>query len=96
MSATSKRRGPAGVASEALLIWTVLAVVVAGVALLTAAMHLAVALDGGHDRLPAHPVTLLGDLAHGRLGWPRYATVLLIVLVVAASALAPFSAVEGG
>ena len=88
MSATSKRRAPAGVASEALLIWTVLAVVVAGLALLTAAMHLAVALDGGHEQLPAQPVTLLGDLAHRRLEWPRYATVLLIILVVGASALA--------
>ena len=88
MSAASKRRGPAGVAGEAVLIWTVLAVVVAGLALLTAAMHLAVALDGGHEQLPAHPVTLLGDLAHGRLEWPRYATVVLIVLVVAATALA--------
>jgi hypothetical protein len=59
-----------------------------GLGLLTAAVHLAVALDGGHDKLPAHPVMLLSDLARGRLTWTRYGTVVLLGLLLVAGLLA--------
>jgi type IV secretory pathway TraG/TraD family ATPase VirD4 len=88
MSATAKRRAPGGAATEALLVWAVLGVVVGSLALLTAAMHLAVALDGGRGQLPAHPVTLCSELVRGGVAWPRYGTVVLAVLGGAASALA--------
>jgi type IV secretory pathway TraG/TraD family ATPase VirD4 len=87
MSATTKRRTP-GAAGEAVLIWTVLVVAVGGLGLLTAAVRLAVALDGGHEEIPAHPVTLLSDLVRGRLAWPRYGTVVLLGLLLVAGALA--------
>jgi type IV secretory pathway TraG/TraD family ATPase VirD4 len=89
VSATTRRRGPAGVMSEAVLVWGVIAIVVGSVALVTATVHLAVELDGdSRQHVPGHPVTLIGDLLNGRLAWPRHATVVLIGLVVAASARA--------
>ena len=71
MSASAKRRGPGGTSAEAVLIWSTLAVVVGGLALFTAATHLAVALGGGREQLPGHPVTLFSDLVRGRVEWPR-------------------------
>jgi hypothetical protein len=51
-------------------------------------VRLAVALDGSQQEIPAHPVTLLSDLARGRLAWPRYCTLVLLGLLVIAGALA--------
>src|SRR4051794_33987360 len=87
MSATNRRRAPAGLAGEAVLIWTILGLLIGGLALLTAAVHLAVALDGSHEQLPAHPVTLLADLARGRLAWPRHTTLVLVGLALIVGAL---------
>jgi type IV secretory pathway TraG/TraD family ATPase VirD4 len=88
VSATARRRAPAGAATEALLVWIVLGVVLGGLGVLTATIHLAVALDHSTTKVPAHPVTLLGDLIEGRLAWPRYATMALVALLAVASALA--------
>src|SRR3954447_12183778 len=91
MSATSRRAGPAGAHSEAIVLWTVLLVLLLAGGLLAASMHLAVRLNGSGEHLPAHPVRLFSDLVRGRVEWPRYGTVVLVALtaaVVGAAALA--------
>ena len=83
MSATSRRSGPAGAHTEAIVLWSVLLVVLLAGGLLTASLHLAVRLSGSSEQLPAHPVTLLSDLVRGRVAWPRYATLVLAALTAA-------------
>ena len=83
MSATSRRSGPAGAHTEAIVLWSVLLVVLLAGGLLTASLHLAVRLSGSSEQLPAHPVTLLSDLVRGRVAWPRYATLVLVALTAA-------------
>lgn len=83
MSAASRKRvGAGGAHTEALLLWSVIGIVLLVVGLVTAAVHLGAALDGRGERVPGQPVTLLADLARGRVAWPDHATIVLIGLVV--------------
>src|SRR3954447_20259939 len=92
MSATSRRAGPAGAHTEAIVVWTVLLVVLLAGGLLTASLHLAVRLSGSGEQLPAHPVTLLSDLVRGRVEWPRYGTLVLVALTAAVAGAALLAA----
>ena len=87
MSATSRRRAPPP-PRKPYSSGSSCGVVLGGLGVLTATIHLAVALDHSTTKVPAHPVTLLGELVDGRLAWPRYATAVLATLLAAASALA--------
>lgn len=82
MSATSRKSGGGALLDpEAVLLWIAIAFFVVVVGTLTAAVHLAVALDGGGQHVPSNPFTLMLQLANGDTAWPRYAMVALAAIV---------------
>ena len=82
MSATSRRSGGGALLDpEAVLLWIAIGVVVLVVGTLTAAVHLAIALDGDGQHVPANPATLMLKLAKGETAWPHAATPALIGIV---------------
>jgi type IV secretory pathway TraG/TraD family ATPase VirD4 len=90
MSSTSPRSGGPPLDGEVVLLWSVIALIAGVVAVIVAAVHLAVLVDGTRERLPANPVALTIDLARGRLAWPSGATLIAAALagVIAAAAAA--------
>jgi type IV secretory pathway TraG/TraD family ATPase VirD4 len=83
VSATSRKSGGAGLLDpEAILLWVAIAVVVLVVGTLTVAVHLAIALDGNRQHVPANPFTLMLELAKGETAWPHAATGVLVGIVV--------------
>ena len=69
-----------------LLAWGAFALLAAGVLVAAGAMHLALLLDGGRERVPGNPVALVLGLARGRVRWPADASLIAAVLAVALAA----------
>jgi type IV secretory pathway TraG/TraD family ATPase VirD4 len=63
------------------LLWTAIVVVVLAVGSVTAAVHLAIWLDGSHQQVPTNPFDLFFGVLLGDVPWPARATVVLAVLV---------------
>jgi type IV secretory pathway TraG/TraD family ATPase VirD4 len=80
MSSTSTRSGGPPLDAEVVLLWSAIALVAGVLVVVVAAVHLAVVLEGGHERLPGDPVALVIDLARGRLAWPSGATAIAAAL----------------
>jgi hypothetical protein len=82
VSATSRRSGGASLLDpEIVLLWILIGLVTIVVAMITAAVHLAIALDGDDQRVPANPFTLMLELAKGTTPWPASATAALVAIV---------------
>ena len=82
MSATSRRAGGASMLdAEVVLLWVAIVTVAVVVGTLTAAVHLAIALDGGGQHVPSNPFTLVLQLAKGDAAWPASATTALIAVI---------------
>jgi type IV secretory pathway TraG/TraD family ATPase VirD4 len=92
MSSTSRRASGPAADAETVLAGGALVVVLLAAAVIVAATHLAAWVDGSHHRLPANPVTLIGDLVRGRERWPAYtapiAAAIAALLLAAAGAVA--------
>lgn len=94
MSATSRRSGGGStVDPEAILLAIVLAIVIAAATTVSAAVHLAIALDGGHQHVPANPFTLALQLISGDVAWPRSATPALAGVIALLAVFATTAAV---
>jgi hypothetical protein len=65
MSASSRRSGTGSTQDETIVVAIVIGVVVAAVAVLTATVHLAIALGDTSQRVPANPLTLTLQLIKG-------------------------------
>jgi type IV secretory pathway TraG/TraD family ATPase VirD4 len=70
MSSTSRRASGPVADPEMVLAGAAIVVVLLAVAVIVAATHLAVWVDGSHQRLAGNPVALIGDLVRGRERWP--------------------------
>jgi len=78
VSATSRRsQGPSRHA-ETILLWGAIGGAVLIVGAVAVAVHVAVAIDHTHERLPANPVTLVLGLVRGSVRWPANASMVLI------------------
>lgn len=67
---TNRRRDPGGFGSEAILIWTVLIAVVAGVGAIYCSMHLGHRLAGSAADIPTDPFAMVFGLIAGEVAWP--------------------------
>ena len=84
MSATSRRAGGGShYGAEIILLWIAIGVVVVVVGVVAGAVHLGAAMDNDPRPLPGNPLTLIFDLAGGKLAWPKSATQALIAIVAA-------------
>jgi type IV secretory pathway TraG/TraD family ATPase VirD4 len=82
MSATSRRAGGASMLdAEVVLLWIAIVTVAVVVGTLTAAVHLAIALDGGAQHVPSNPFTLVLQLAKGDTAWPASGTTALAAVI---------------
>ena len=88
MSATSRRPGGGGLDPATIVLWTVLAVLVAAGAPLVAAAHLGNRLSQTPQVLPGNPFQLLFGLADQTVAWPAAATAVLVILLGALLLLA--------
>jgi hypothetical protein len=82
VSATSRRSGGAALHDpEVVLLWIAIGLLVIIVGTITAAVHLAIALDGGRGHVPTNPFALMLALASGKTSWPPSGTRALILIV---------------
>jgi len=76
---------------ETTLLWGGLALAAAAVITVEVALRLGASLDGIHQHVPGNPITLISELAHGRLRWPAAGT--LVAAVLAPALLAAVAAI---
>lgn len=77
-----RKRGPGGLAAEALLLWAALAAAVIGIGGVNLCVRVAAELDGVSVPLPDDAFSLFFGVLRGSLHWSRTATALAIALGV--------------
>lgn len=82
MSSTSRRASGPRTDPEAVLLWCAIVVVGLVVGVIVAATHLAVWVQGSHQRLAANPVSLLAELIGGRERWPALTAPIAAAIIV--------------
>ncbi|GAB3918917.1 hypothetical protein GCM10011575_28940 [Microlunatus endophyticus] len=79
---SNRRRQPSGLSTELVLLWSGIILVALALLLINVAVRLGDLISGTAIRLPGNPFDLVFGLIAGRVGWPRAATPLIIILAL--------------